>query len=54
MKTNEIVILKVKTWLEENGKSHEWLADELDVSKALVGHMLSGRRTVLLSRIRTH
>lgn len=51
MKTNEIVIVKVKSWLKENGKSHEWLADELGVSKALVGHMLSGRRTILPKRI---
>lgn len=51
MKTNEIVIQKVKGWLEENRKSHKWLADELGVSKALVGHMLSGKRTILPKRI---
>lgn len=51
MKTNEIVIQKVKTWLQENGKSHQWLADELGVSKALVGHMLSGKRTLHPKRI---
>lgn len=51
MKTNEIVIQKVKAWLEEHGKSHQWLANELNVSKALVGHMLSGKRTILPKRI---
>lgn len=51
MKTNDIVIDKVQKWLDENNKSHAWLADELHVSKALVGHMLSGRRTLLPKRI---
>lgn len=51
MKTNEVVIGKVKIWLQENGKSHQWLADELKISKALVGHMLSGTRTIQPKRI---
>jgi transcriptional regulator with XRE-family HTH domain len=51
MGTNEIVIEKVKAWLQENGKTHQWLAQELNVSKALIGHMLSGNRTILPKRI---
>lgn len=51
MKTNEIVIKNVKHWLKENERTHEWLAQELDVSKSLVGHMLSGKRAILPKRI---
>ena len=51
MTTNEVVIEKVKIWLQENGKSHQWLAEELNVSKALIGHMLSGNRTIQPKRI---
>lgn len=51
MKTNEVVIKNVKHWLKENDKTHEWLAEELDVSKSLVGHMLSGKRAILPKRI---
>ncbi|ANU28289.1 helix-turn-helix domain-containing protein [Planococcus versutus] len=51
MRTNEVVIEKVKIWLQENGKSHQWLAEELNISKALVGHMLSGNRTIQPKRI---
>lgn len=51
MKTNEVVIKNVKHWLKENNKTHEWLAKELDVSKSLVGHMLSGKRAILPKRI---
>lgn len=51
MRTNEIVSEKVKIWLQENGKSHQWLAEELNISKALVGHMLSGNRTIQPKRI---
>ena len=51
MRTNEVVIEKVKVWLQESGKSHQWLAEELNISKALVGHMLSGNRTIQPKRI---
>lgn len=51
MKTNEVVIKNVKYWLKENGKTHEWLARKLDVSKSLVGHMLPGKRAILPERI---
>lgn len=46
MKTDEIVIQKVKSWLEQEGKSYQWLADELQISKSMVGHMLSGKRVL--------
>lgn len=51
MKTNEVVIKNVKYWLKENDKTHEWLAEELNVSKSLVGHMLFGKRAILPKRI---
>lgn len=44
MKTNELVIHKVKAWLKKEGKSYQWLAKQLAVSKALVEHLLSGER----------
>ncbi|MCL1697056.1 MULTISPECIES: hypothetical protein [unclassified Lysinibacillus] len=37
MKTNDIVINKIINWLEAEDKSYEWLAEQLDVSKGLVG-----------------
>lgn len=46
MKTNEIVIHKVKDWLKKEGKSYQWLAEQLAVGKALVGQLLSGERTL--------
>ncbi|MFD1886495.1 hypothetical protein [Paenibacillus wenxiniae] len=45
MRTNNVVINNVKAWMEKNSKSHQWLADELNVSKSLIGHILSGKRT---------
>ncbi|WP_322924730.1 helix-turn-helix transcriptional regulator [Paenibacillus campi] len=51
MRTNEIVIEKVKAWMQEHDKSHQWLADQLHVSKSLIGHMLAGNRTLLPKRI---
>jgi transcriptional regulator with XRE-family HTH domain len=53
MKTNEIVLTKAKAWLAQHNKSHQWLAEKLGVSKALVGHMLSGKRTLQPERIQT-
>jgi ribosome-binding protein aMBF1 (putative translation factor) len=46
MKTHEIVISKVKAWLESEEKSYQWLAVELEISKGMVGHMLSGKRVL--------
>lgn len=51
MRTNDIVIKNVQAWLKENDKSQQWLADEINVSRALIGHMLSGRRAILPERI---
>lgn len=51
MHTNEIISNKVKAWLERENKSYQWLADQLDVSKSLVGHMLSGERKITSERI---
>lgn len=46
MRTQEIVVKKVKAWLEAEGKSYQWLADELGLSKGMVGHLLSGNRVL--------
>ncbi|ACA42249.1 hypothetical protein KQ41_06875 [Lysinibacillus fusiformis] len=51
MKTNDIVINKVKKWLEAEDKSYKWLAEQLGVSKPLVGFMLNGERTLKPERI---
>lgn len=51
MRINDIVVKNVQNWLKANDKSQQWLADELNVSRALVGHMLSGRRAILPKRI---
>ena len=37
--------------MEENGKSLQWLADEMGVSKSLIGHILNGKRQFLPERI---
>lgn len=46
MNTNEAVVSKVKNWLASEHKSYQWMADQLSVSKALIGHLLSGERTL--------
>ncbi|AXQ50872.1 helix-turn-helix domain-containing protein [Lysinibacillus fusiformis] len=51
MKTNDIVINKVIKWLEAEDKSYQWLAEQLGVSKSLVGCMLKGERTLKSERI---
>ena len=51
MRTNDTIVKNVQNWLKENGKSQQWLAGELGVSRALVGHMLSGKRAILPKRI---
>jgi len=51
MKTNDIVINKIINWLEAEDKSYEWLAEQLGVSKALVGFMLKGDCTLKSERI---
>lgn len=39
---------KVRAWLREQERSQEWLAGELGVSKAAVGHWLTGERGITL------
>jgi len=51
MKTNDIVISKVIKWLKAEDKSYQWLAEQLGVSKSLVGLMLKGERTLKSDRI---
>ncbi|UXJ69487.1 helix-turn-helix domain-containing protein [Lysinibacillus fusiformis] len=46
MKTNDIVISKVIKWLKAEDKSYQWLAEQIGVSKSLVGLMLKGERTL--------
>ncbi|MGE7673138.1 helix-turn-helix domain-containing protein [Lysinibacillus sp. NPDC094403] len=50
-RTNEIVISRVKKWLELEGKSYQWLAEQMDISKSLVGFILKGERTLQPERI---
>lgn len=51
MKTNDIVINKIINWFVAEDKSYEWLAEQLGVSKALVGFMLKGDYTLKSERI---
>ncbi|PJO44894.1 helix-turn-helix domain-containing protein [Lysinibacillus xylanilyticus] len=51
MKTNEIIIGKVQKWLEAEGKSYQWLSEQMDVSKSLVGFIMKGERTLKPERI---
>lgn len=51
MKTNDIVLNKIINWLEAEDKSYEWLAEQLGVSKALVGSMLKGDCTLKSERV---
>lgn len=51
MNGNNIAIERVLEWLNENEKSYQWLADEIGVSKSLMGHILNGTRQFLPERI---
>ncbi len=51
MNTNEVVISRVQKWLGSEGKSYQWLAEQLDVSKSLVGFIMKGERTLKPERI---
>lgn len=48
---NQVVIQKIKAWLTDHHKSIQWLADEIGVSKSLMGHILTGERALLPKRI---
>ncbi len=51
MSINRVVADYVTNWLKGNGKSYQWLADELGVSKSLVQHMVNGNRSFTSERI---
>ncbi|MFJ7982188.1 helix-turn-helix domain-containing protein [Lysinibacillus xylanilyticus] len=51
MKTNETVISRVQKWLDLEGKSYQWLAEQMGVSKSLVGFIMKGERTLKPERI---
>ncbi|MDM5246122.1 helix-turn-helix transcriptional regulator [Lysinibacillus sp. G4S2] len=51
MNTYEVVITRVKKWLESEGKSYQWLADQMGISKSLIGFILKGERTLKPERI---
>jgi len=51
MKTNATVISRVQKWLDLNGKSYQWLAEQMGVSKSLVGFIMKGERTLKPERI---
>lgn len=48
---NKILLTNLKSILKQRGKSYQWLADELGVSKAQVGHLLSGERKMTKDRL---
>ncbi len=35
----------VQEWLEKNGKTHEWLAEQLGVQRPVLWRWLAGKRT---------
>ncbi|MEH6941858.1 helix-turn-helix domain-containing protein [Bacillus sp. JJ722] len=51
MNINDMVVDKVNVWLKEAGKTQQWLADEMGVSKSLVGHILNKNRNVQSAHI---
>ncbi|TCI46184.1 XRE family transcriptional regulator [Exiguobacterium sp. SH3S2] len=51
MKSNTIIVNNIKSRLQDNQKSHQWLAQEIGVSKAMVGHMLNESRVIQPQRI---
>lgn len=51
MKTNEVFIDNVKQQLKNMDKSNEWLANEIGVSKSLIGHIFRGERQLLPKRM---
>lgn len=48
---NQLAIQKVKDWMMDNNKSLQWLAEQIGVSKSLMGHILSGERQFLPNRM---
>jgi transcriptional regulator with XRE-family HTH domain len=48
---NKVIVQKVKTWLHDHNKSIQWLAEEIGVSKSLMGHILTGERQFLPERM---
>lgn len=48
---NKVIVQKVKAWLLDHDKSIQWLAEEIGVSKSLMGHMLTGERQFLPERM---
>lgn len=51
MNANKIIVNNIQSWLRDNGKSQQWLAQEIGVSKALIGHMLNESRVIQPKRI---
>ncbi|MEK5266680.1 helix-turn-helix domain-containing protein [Weizmannia sp. FSL W8-0401] len=50
-KANEAAIKKVRDWLDTEGKSIQDLAEEVGISKSLMGHILTGKRQFLPNRM---
>ncbi|TCI77879.1 XRE family transcriptional regulator [Exiguobacterium sp. SH0S1] len=51
MKSNTIIVNNIKSRLQDHQQSHQWLAQKIGVSKALVGHMLNESRVIQPQRI---
>ena len=44
MNRNIMIINKVRKWLKESGRTYQSLAEEIGVSKSLMGHILTNKR----------
>lgn len=53
MKSNEYLLSRIKSLLQEQGKSYQDLSEETGISKSLIGHMLSGERVMKPERLIT-
>lgn len=51
IRVNQVAIDKIRAWLKKEGKSIQWLAEEIGISKSLMGHILTGKRQFLPERM---
>lgn len=51
MNTNEKVIQSINDWLQDNGQTKKWLAEEMGVDRTLVSKLLSGDRPITPKRM---
>lgn len=51
MNTNEKVIKTFNEWLQNNGKTKKWLAEEMGVDRTLISKILTGERPLTPQRM---